>query len=308
MKKYLYALLALSATATLALSCEKEMEVAEDVDNAGSKLVNISIPVEIEAIYNPEDAETRTQYSDDFSTFGWTSGDQIRMPVVKKTAGKITDCDFFTFTTSDPSGSAEATFIRNNNTEALEDFDPNPGLADNTWTNMGYLVYPADFFNKEHSGDYPVVNLPTAYDVDMTAPLNGKVVTLIGRKDGEKYKFSSAVGILKVTLDNAPGDLSAVRLVSTGKPVAGKFAVSDVTATVAQITNVSATEGAPSSTLNATGLTEGETYSFYFPLPVGNYEARTLKLQVIHKTTLKQDEVLLEQTISKGLKIQRNQL
>ena len=81
-----------------------------------------------------------------------------------------------------------------------------------------------------------------------------------------------------------------------------------MSSTVSQIANTSATAGSQTLSLSVTGLTGGEDYDFYFPLPVGTYDARTLKLQIIQKDGWSQDQVMLEQTIGKELKIKRNQL
>ena len=290
-------LLILSSMALVSIaSCNVEPVVPE---NPTDVIANDNIPTEIIAAIIPE--VTKTQYTSEY-VFGWTKGDQIRMPLVKRSAGTITACDLYTFTTQAESGSASATFIRNNNSDELDDFDPNPTLADGTWTDMGYLIYPHSIFNKAYSGNYPVVELPSSITYSATNPLDGGVVPMIGRKEGDTYKFSTAVAILKVTVSNYPSVATYVRLISSDKPLAGKFAVSDQTATVAQIANTSATDGSYTIELTASGLTEGETYDFYFPVPVGTYEANTLKIQL---STSSED--LLERTIGKAITLERNE-
>ena len=93
-----------AAIVFLAASCAPEQIAPEAPESPAGD----SIPVEIKAEINQEEI-TKTQYTSDYK-FGWTSGDQIRMPVVKKSGGTITACDFYTFTTSSESGSASATF------------------------------------------------------------------------------------------------------------------------------------------------------------------------------------------------------
>ena len=285
-----------AAIVFLAASCAPEQIAPEAPESPAGD----SIPVEIKAEINQEEI-TKTQYTSDYK-FGWTSGDQIRMPVVKKSGGTITACDFYTFTTSSESGSASATFIRNNNSDDLETFDPNPSQTEGNWTNMGYLVYPYGIFNKYYSGDYPAVDLPSTINYSTTNPLDGGVVPMIGRKNGETYLFSSAVGFIKLTLANTPSTTTSVNLVSSGLPVSGRFAVSDESETVARILNTSAVSGSNQISLSVSGLTGGETYDFYFPLPVGTYDAGTLSVQVVGSNA----EVLLEKTIGKSLEIERN--
>ncbi len=301
MKTIYYSILALSAVIAFSVSCSKEESAPADVtEPVAYKILDDTIPYEIVAEISKEDQTTKTQYAGNV-TFGWTSGDQVRMPVMKKSAGSIIGCDFYTFTTSAKSGSASASFVRNNAYEDL-DYDPNPSNADNTWTSMGYFVYPISLFNKEYSGEKPVVNLPSSITYSASNPLDGGIVPLIGRKDGDSYKFSTAVGFIKLTISNAPAAAKSVKLVSTDKPLAGKFVISDVDAIVSQIANTSATEGVYGLSLTSLSLTAGETYSFYLPLPVGDYSARSLSLSLLDSNGLP----LLEKLITPALSIERN--
>ena len=169
MKKYIYSLVALSAVATLAFSCAKEITAPEEEVNGAE--VNSNIPMTIEAIINPEDAQTKTQYAGNV-TFGWTNGDQVRMPVVKRSGGSITSCDYYTFTTSSASGSTAATFILNGDSKDMESYDPNPSGADNTWTSMGYLVYPGNLvYYKEYYDSKPKLTLPNSITYNASNPL-----------------------------------------------------------------------------------------------------------------------------------------
>lgn len=186
----------------------------------------------------------------------------------------------------------------------MEDYNPNPSGAAATWTSMGYLVYPVGIFNKEYSGTKPVVTLPASIAYNESKPLDGGVIPLIGRKDGETYKFSTAVGIIKLTVSNAPSAGKKIKLVSTDKPLAGKFTISDVDATVSQIANTSATAGTNELTLTGLSLTDDKTYEFYLPVPVGTYSAKSLTVQVLDTNDLP----LLEQNIAKELTIARNEV
>ena len=294
MKKVLFNTI-LAAAAALAAACTVE-PVSVEVTPANG--INSNIPTEI--ICEIDQEGTKVQYESN-TTFGWTNGDQVRMPVVKRTAGTITACDMFTFSTSSASGSTSATFLKGVSDD-METFDPNPGLADGTWTNMGYLVYPHSIFNKENSGDYPVVNLPANITYSSSTPLDGGVVPMIGRKIGETYKFKTAVGIIKVTLTNAPSDGKKIRLTSSDAKIAGKFAVSDVDANTAQIASSSAIAGTNELTLTGLSLTGGESYDFYFPVPVGTYAAGTLTLSILDNENMP----LMEKGIGKSLTIDRN--
>ena len=307
MKKVFYSLFALCTV--FAISCQKEL--GQDSSNNTNDGV---IPDVIIGEINPDDASTnnevftKTQYAEN-TTFGWSASDKIRMPLVKTSGGTITQCDFYTFAgVGITDGDVSATFNRNvksvGDGEEVSGFDPNPSGADNTWTSMGYLVYPTTSFNKDYYGNKPVIILPTSIAWSASTPLDGGVVPMIGRKDGESYKFSTAVGFIKVHLTNVSADANKIKLVSSNKYIAGKFAISDVDATVSQIANDSATDGTRELTLTGLSLTAGNAYDFYFPVPVGNYPANTLSVIALDANNVP----LLEKTIAKALTIERNQV
>jgi len=306
MKKLVYTLIASGAIFALALSCTKE--ITPDIDNqANAKAANSSIPTEIIAVINPDDAATKTQYAGN-TTFGWTSGDQVRMPVAKwsgaNQTGSITACDYYTFNTTDASGSASATFIINGGTADMEGYNPNPYGAASTWTSMGYLVYPHALFNKTYSGSKPKITLPASIAYNESTPLDGGVVPLIGRKDGDTYKFSTAVGFIKLTVSNAPSDANKIQLVSAANALAGDFVPDDVDATVSQLSQSSVVSGTSTLTLTGLSLTAGESYDFYFPVPVGTYAANDLSVTLFDSNNVP----LLEKTIAKSLTIARNEV
>ena len=304
MKKLFYTLLTISAVGAIALSCEKELtETPEDNSKVS---VDNGIPMTIEAIINPDDAETRTQYAGNV-TFGWTNGDQVCMPVAKwsgaNATGSIDECNFYPFSTSAESGSPSATFTFYS--DDMETFDPNPSGEAGTWTSMGYLVYPKSLFaHAPHYGTKPGFTLPSTITYNASAPLDGGVVPLIGRKDGATYKFSTAVGILKLTISNAPSAAKKIRLTSSANHLAGDFTPTDIDATVSQLQLPSAGYGEKTLTLTGLSLSAGETYDFYFPVPVGTYAASDLSISVLDSNDLP----LLEKTITKEVTIARNEV
>lgn len=306
-----FTILAIASFALLA--CQKEATLVENQNKQDA--VQSNIPTEI--VCEIADAPTKTQYAGN-TTFGWTQYDRIRMPVVKKNADEdITACDFYSFRTTSASGSVSATFILSGGSSDLETYNPNPTSAVNTWTNMGYLIYPMSIFEKKHSGDYPIVNLPSSLTYNASNPLNsqmnseGNVITvgipvpMIGRKDGETYKFSTAVGFLKVTINHFPETGTKIQLVSSENNIAGEFVVSDVSPTVAQIANTSTTASSTGTiTINASGIAGDSDPEFYFPLPVGTYAADVLTVKVLDAF----NHELISSTAKKPITIARNEI
>ena len=295
MKKLLYNVLALGAVLTIAVSCEKELK--EVANNEKPQTEINGIPNQIIAVID----QTKTQYAAN-STFGWTNGDQVRMPVVKKSGGVITQCDKYTFTTTCTNGDTEVTFIRNGSSDDMEDYNPNPSGAEGNWTSMGYLVYPGAIFNNGYSGEYPVVELPSTRAFSSTNPLDGGVIPLIGRKDGEnKYRFHTAVGVLKVAVSNLSATTTSVALSSQANYLSGQFAVSDVDATVSQIAKDGAVAGV--KTITQTGAADGD---YYFPVPVGEYVANDLSLKLREESG--ESYRVITKRIQKSINVARNEV
>lgn len=287
-------------------SCQKE--VAQNDINTVVPTLDNGIPTVITCDINQEATNgTRTQYADN-QTFGWTNGDQVRMPV-KNGSDQI---NFFSFTASGANnGDVSAIFYKNQTNENLEpDYDP----IGTGWTNLGYLIYPTSIFSFSesqsdgvwNSGNYPVVNLPASYNYSFSNPLDGGFVPMIGRMVGSSYHFSTAVGFIKVTLNSMSAATAKVVLESANNSIAGKFAVSDVpeTESIAQILQGSATAGTSSITLNVSSVDAGSNHDFYFPLPVGTYAADDLTIKVLDSS----NKVLASKTASKVLNIARNEI
>lgn len=313
MKKILYGLTSIGVIVALMISCTKESGIIVTEDNSNAAVnsdidskINSDIPTEIIAEINPDDVSTKTQYAGN-TTFGWTQDDQVRLPVIYTgTGSNYNKTNSNTYKTSDASGSTTATF------SSLE-------TETGAWANyrsLGYAIYPSSIYGANNSwynsgewddgNGHPVVNLPTSYTYNEENPLNsgfGVTVPLIGRKDGDKFKFSTAVGILKVTIAGFPASATKVQLTSSANNIAGKFAISDVSSTVSQISNTAYSGGTGTITLNVSDLTEGVSHDFYFPVPVGTYAAKVLSIKVLDSSG-----ILIAKDINKAITISRNEV
>ncbi len=277
-------------------SCQKEV-AQNDIDTVVPTLDN-GIPTVITCDINQE--ATKTQYAGN-QTFGWTNGDQVKMAVVQYSSpGVISQCGHYTFEASCEDGSVSAKFYNKGN-----DLENNYDTGD-TWSNLGYLFYPTGRFNSEYYGSYPVMNLPASYDYNFTNPLNNGFVPMIGRLAGSTYKFSTAVGFVKVTLNSMSAATAKVVLESANNSIAGNFSVSLVpeNENVAQILKGSATAGTSSITLKVSSVAAGSNHEFFFPLPVGSYAANDLTIKVLDSS----NHVLASKTATKALTIVRNEI
>ncbi len=290
------------AIASLALvACQKEAAIEKD--NAAANIIN-NIPTEI--VCEISETATKTQYAGN-TTFGWTENDVVRMTVKNGS----NQWNYFSFKTTDASGNPSATFIRNNSGtpgDNMETYDP----SSLSWTNCGYLLYPTSIFDFTgtqnngvwNSGDYPVVNLPSAIAYNSTNPLDGGVLPLIGRKVGSTYKFATAVGVLKAQITGLDSKTTKVSLSSLANSLSGKFAVSDESASVAQIAKSSVVDGTKAVSLTMTTPTADE--SLYYPVPIGDYDASDLSLKIEEQSgeTIK----VRTKRIKKAISISRNEV
>lgn len=312
--KKIFVVFAVSACALIA--CQKEIDKNEN--NKPTITTENIIPTEI--VCEIDQNDTKTVY-DSNTTFGWRNGDRVCMSL-KNGDGSV---GFSSFKTVCETGSVLANFTRTaGNLEDLESYIPQDA------TNLNYLIYPTSIFQFGgwqtdgiwNSGDFPVVNLPISYTFNSETPLNsgfdttiGVPVPMIGRKVGNNYRFATAIGILKVTISNIPANISEVKLVSSDKCISGKFALSHSSefyygseVSIAQIENTSDhnSQGTKSISLTTSGLTEGETYDFYFPVPIGTYSANTLSLKIVSKNA--ETKNVVSKIITKDINIARNEV
>lgn len=208
------------------------------------------------------DAETKTTYAGE-KTFSWVAGDHITLTtetsgvlgmVTLETAGSGPSVDF---TGDIPLGSKPA----------------------------AKAFYPETFAQLD-GGEIRLL-LPEEMTPDAANPLS--VVPLIGTKqEGNSYAFRTATGILKINLSDIPADATAVVLSHESADVvlAGTFALPEGDG----LTPQSAVSAKQKVTLLFTPAADGESRSFYFPLPAQEIPAG-LTLS-IRRSTLAEDQVL----------------
>ena len=208
------------------------------------------------------DAGTKTTYEGEKS-FSWVAGDRISLTtetsgvlgmVTLETAGSGPSVDF---TGDIPLGSKPA----------------------------AKAFYP-ETFAQLADGEVRLA-LPEEMTPDAANPLSA--VPLIGTKqEGNSYVFRTATGILKINLSDIPADATALVLSHESADVvlAGTFALPEGDG----LTPQSAVSAKQKVTLLFTPAADGESRSFYFPLPAQEIPAG-LTLS-IRRSTLAEDQVL----------------
>lgn len=191
------------------------------------------------------DNETKTAYEGE-KTFSWLKGDKIAI-------------------VADRSGSDVLVNLEAQEAGACVTFSGEGQEGD---TPKEQAFYPETFAAID--GGVVSLTLPESFTPNAENPLS--VLPLIGTQtSGRNYSFATASAILKVTVTDIPADATALVMSHSSDDVAlsGKFSVPEGGALVPGC----AVDAKNSVTLLFTPAAEGETRSFYFPLPVSTIPA-----------------------------------
>jgi len=158
------------------------------------------------------------------------------------------------------------------------------------WTYGEHAFYPKDtgvgadlsFTNAAN----PQVTLSQTYTQNMSNPM--KYIPLIGTHQGEGvYKFKTATGILKLTFENVPSCVDYVFIDHGGAnyyyALSGTFTLESDGYTISDVNVVGDTYG--TKRINISGVSNGDTFSVYVPVPVGTIPASELTIS-LHAATL----------------------
>ena len=263
MKKY-FLLSGIIFATTLLFSCSKEQEIVNDGENQEGTALNT-----IEA-YIVEGTDSKTAY-DSEGKFTWSNPDKITMVVYNSgspTPSKKGTIDKYTYDTSNVDG-RYATF--------------SGSAFDDEWKEAGIALYPnykASSYNcLTQGGTYDVDNKIEHFTVSLNQEIRPNLATpldlvpLIGRKDGSGYyQFSTATGILKVTIKNIPSAARYVVLRSNNDYVmCGTFSLDSGSSEIKESNYLSG--GYYQKSIKFTPDADGEDRDFYFPLPTGTIPA-----------------------------------
>ena len=244
MKKTLYLIPIL--VAALFNGCTKEPTCPEKI-NGEEITIHASI-----------DEQTKTAYESE-RNFSWVANDQLKMIVYSTSDNSINQ---FVFTIQSDGPSADA-----------------KGTTSEDYPQTGYAFYP---FSNFSAGDLTgtkdafKVRLPASYTVATGKEMS--IIPLIGVQSGTyAYSFSTATGILKVTLSNMPVSARKVVL-KTSNTIAGLFPWDATNGFVIGASNVD--EPGTDITINISQQVAGSTYSVFFPVPAGSIAAgATIEVQ-----------------------------
>ena len=268
MKNFIYSALAFAAVFSVA--CNKENEAIEAP--AGT-------PISIRAAF---DEDTKTTYADG-KTFSWVEGDKIALEVTKD--GKY---DVITLT-------ADATGRSVNFS----------GTVPEGYTVCDYAFYPKlgskyDYYSSDLGiQENGTARLWGTITPDLANPMAS--IPLIGCKQADgSYRFKTATGILKITVENIPADAYFFQLDATsGTALNGNFSFGDDC--TLYMSNVETPWA--QKYVSFSPQAEGETRTFYLPIPVGAIPAG----MVASITSTSRGNIVLA-TTQKDINVTRNKV
>ena len=285
MKKYLYSTLAIAAALLVSCSVKEEpVEVEEPVvEPTGGEYITIIGNV-------PENPISKTAY--DFSSgtrgeFSWVSTDKIALIVKYRSSSDpltydINHIDRYQLGTSagaitDGGKTAVFSGLLDHDTEGDE------------WLSTGFAVYPVALSQQKTNSGYDAVYVK----IPSTVSGQANSIYLVGTPNDPttptNYSFKTAMGVFQVTLNHIPDEAKYIRLVTADKtayPLDGDFELEvggdgAVSIGVDQFLDTWVSSFAGYLQVDVSALADDATATYYFNIPVNDYPANTLSLQVV---------------------------
>ena len=288
MRKRFFISLAITSLFIL-FSCEKEVEISSiPCDNNGEYEIVITGHLDKEL--------TRTSY-DSEGKMTWLNTDKIALVVNNN--GTVSDQNRYQL---------DVASITNEGRTATFSTLVDKHQAASGWTSSGFAVYPTAISQiKSDSGyDRPFVKMP--YNV------NGLLSSaiLVGTPNNDtpaqvtNFLFKTATSILKITLNNIPANTAELRLCTNdggSYPVDGDFSLikDDGVVTIGNSNYLGS--GKSYQSISITDGVEIASRSFYYNVPVADYPAGTLYIQLRDAN----GGQIMKRTINRKLKLARNE-
>ena len=227
----------------LAASCQKETGTSDPV----------AVPVPDRITAYIDNSDTKTSYTDE-TRFSWVKDDRILLVVTNASSGAA---DHYSQWALD-SG-------------VTVDFQGTDPSASSSWNATGYALYPV----LTHGGTASeglTVTLPSSYEVTGDNFMN--IIPLVGKAEegnASRYRFRTAVGVLKVTMANLPSTARSLAL-NTTVPVCGVFPLDDAAAQEGFMMSDASSAG-NSVAVCFPSQSGGSSLTVYLPVPVGTIPA-----------------------------------
>ena len=288
-------------------SCNKE---EEEIPGGGEVIVDDPAPQgEIIQIIGTigDDCVSKTQYTEDYE-FSWTYVDASNKDEIMLIVENGSKQDHYRLYAD--ASSKSTTFSGKSLIGAA---------VSGTWKHTGFAIYPTetanagirrkDYLTYGYNGSFSnvTVTLSSSYSLGSSTDSATQLACtpLVGNRVGttNEYVFSTAVGILMITLTNVPASATGIRITSpsTDAPLSGTFTL-DLGSPDIKMTNK--ISGGQSRTVSFTPASAG-TYTFYIPVPIGTIplvDGKGLKIELLDGTS----HPVFSRSYTKALTIARN--
>lgn len=286
----------------VAVSCAKEPVITDpDSTKENAVLAKDAIPETITATLSNE---VRTSY-DANGGFTWLQSDRVRLLVCQDLT-TYSKQGYYSYKVKDDGlldGGKTAVFTSTSSAGDLTAF------VDGTWKSTGIAMYPESVLDRfttpeAHSYGSPWFTLARGNVSGLASDI---ILTGTALQDNSNFKFSTAMSVLKVTLNDIPASACAVKLVTSDKsnyPVDGDFKLSKGQDGIVQLTFddtwLSDFKGYQKVDLSQEGAIASR--DFYFNIPAASYPANTLSILVEDAN----GGQIMKRTIGKALTLSRN--
>lgn len=293
--KKLFVFAIASITALFSLSCNKEVEQKYLNENNSEEFVKFQITGTLDKEIS------KTAYSAD-GKMTWVAGDKVDLILLNN--GQVNDLTPVTLTAGTPTDEGRTVEFSN---LISEHTSPGTHYGLSSWESSGFAIYPSGFAKDNASSGYSNVYIKLPSSISGAA----SGICLIGTPNSDtaptNFNFKTAMGVLKVTINNIPAETAALKLCSLDKdiyPVDGDFTLikTDGVVTIG-ISNYQGTWGVGYQAVDLSGEGFIDTRDFYFNIPVGTFPADKLAI----KLEKKDGTPIVAKTIKKQLVITRNE-
>ena len=286
MKKFFYSVLAVAAL----IGCAKEKEAPVNVEEK----VNLTVPYTIKASF---ETDSKVTYSSE-GKFSWNEGDLINVRCTNPSGNN----SWFTFTAQADGASTE---FKGDVTDYFRPSD--------------YAFFPGGAHLLQYNASTRIVRVPRVYYLDadgQTPHIESDNYTVyvsssnplaflpsVGRwnSETETFAFSTAFGVLKVSMTDVPAEAAALRLYSAGGVISNYLVMgSDGELNIGA--SFSSQYSNPYLFYHFKADSEGKA-TLYIPLPVGNLTAGS-KIDILDAD----DNTLFSKEFVKDVKIERNKI
>lgn len=274
MRKSIYALMAF---VTVFSACNKENDsidkVLENEETVG-------------AIVKEQLTKSDYTISGDNAIFEWSTGDNFyRLVRVDNGDDTYGTYAHYTYNLQSGAGDTDATFQGSSVGSGYDD--------------SGYALYPAYQSNGATFGYVSSSYLYFTFNEELTynssTPLK-TIVPMMGVKNEGEYEFYPVMGVIAISAKHIPSTATSISISSTSAGMSGTSvlltsnttntyynAFTDLAFTTTGLRNNWFSTGT-AKTFVFSGLDPDETYTFYFPVPVGSYSDLTVTLKESSET------------------------